>query len=200
MLKSGRSGNSDVVVETELANFVARITREKALSDGLTVKRFYEIALERQGAEPRLSEVSVEQFLRTDWWVTQAGTRHNVAPGYGRREQFPRCRFPALGGRTGRGRWPLGLENDPDGILDYYFQGGGLVDNSHLAQLPAPLPRLRFQPPVLDPAEAVENAIEIFLFLGQLGVVAPLFAAIWRTVLGDIAASLRKCWTARARR
>lgn len=188
--KEVKTGNSEIIVNQELANFHARIREEVTHDDGISEQRFYQLEIKGPGPARETIEVSPEDFHSLRWLGKLSG-RAIIASGVAVRDRLRhaiQCLSPNIaqrviythsGWREADGEW-------------WYLHGGGAIGAETVrkdifAELPESLAALSLP----DPPEGAElrQALKLaneFVEIGDPRVTYPLFASIWRAAIGEV--------------
>jgi hypothetical protein len=179
----------DGPLPTRLTNFSARIVADIAEDDGVEVKRNYEIEAELGGDTKRFM-VPAAQFAAMTWPAEHLGARAIVSPGIGLRDHA-RAAIQELSGRQIKDRRIFahsGWRNH-DGSHVYLHREGAIGPRGVVSGVEVQLPD-NLQPMQLPPPPAGERlkasiraSLEI-LNIGPPSICFPLYAAVWRSVLG----------------
>ncbi len=189
----------DGPVDSQLANFSARIVEQTTIDDGADRAMF--LALEgslRDGTPLPRVEISADQFGRMEWIIPAWGTRAVIAAGPGARDHL-RAAIQNLSGdvptRTVYGH--TGWKNI-GGEWAYLHGGGGIGANGAVdgieTRLPDSLSRFVLPPP--PDGEELRRAVRAALSILDVApprIAWPLLAAVFRAPLGHCDSSLFLC-------
>jgi hypothetical protein len=178
-------------VPVALCNFSARIVEDLERDDGAEKTRM--LAIEGTLADgtplPRV-EIAADSFPRMDWIVPAWGTRAVVFAGLGTKDHL-RAALQLLSGHVPRRTVyrHTGWREIEDSWV-YLHAGGAIGPNDPAPEVAVSLPEPLTGFELPDPPEGPElvDAVQASLGLLRLGpdrATFPLFAAIYRAVLGD---------------
>jgi hypothetical protein len=180
----------DAVVDTPLTNFDARIVVDTVVDNGLELHRIFTIRAEL-GGEITTFEIPASRFAAMAWHTEHLGAEALVLPGLVIREharaaiQFlsmgqveKELVFAHLGWRQHDGQW---IYLHVDGAIG---ASGSVKDLK--VQLEDNLMRYRLPDPPTHQAciDAIQRSMR-FLELAPEVLTVPLYAAVWRAVLGE---------------
>jgi hypothetical protein len=183
-LKKTSSGE----VPVQLTNFVARIAAEVVEDDGAEVRRTLEIEATLNGKASRF-RILASQFTAMNWPLEHLGAGAIVLPGFGTRDHA-RAAIQLLSGELSQRIVfaHIGWRRRDEGWI--YLHAGGAIDASGPLEnveisLPEPLQEFKLPAPPAGSAlvQSIRGSLRL-LKLAPLRIVAPLFAAIRRAVLG----------------
>ncbi len=177
-----------------LTNFGARIVGQVAHDDGVEIHRAFELEATLHGRSCKCA-VSAAQFSGMNWAIDHLGAQAIVFPGFGLREHaraaiqvlstdlVERTIFTHTGWRKVGDTWV------------YLHAGGAIGTDGPVAGVEVAMPSSleRYSLPDPPTGDALVTAVQASLHVlhsGPAGIVMPLFAAIWRAVLGPASFSL----------
>ena len=187
-LKQTREGEFEI----PLPNFAARIVAEVQHDDGAEVRRAFEIEATLHDRKQAFSVPSAE-FAGMNWVSQRLGACGIVFPGFGLKDHA-RAAVQLLSGevprRTVLGHWGWRkIENE----WIYLHAAGAIGANGPVDRvevyLPDALKNFALPDPPHDPKTAIRSSLGI-LGIAPDRVTIPIFAAIWRAVLGSADFSL----------
>jgi hypothetical protein len=179
--------SKDGVVRTPLTNFIATIVGEVERDDGAERTLHFEVEARLAGRRHRFG-VAAADFNGMAWATRELGSKAVIQAGFAIRdharaavqvlspEVTRRYVFGHTGWRRIRGRW-------------FYLHSGGAIGAGGLcADIETDLGDLSgFSLPAPPSGEELQRAIEASLAVldvGSLAITVPVYAAIWRAVLG----------------
>jgi len=189
-LKATRDGE----VPVRLTNFTAEITADVRVDDGAEVHRRFEIATELNGVRSRFT-VPTTQFASMNWVVEHLGSGAIVFPGNTNRDHA-RTAIQMLSTGTERRTIYAHVgwrKHNNDWI--YLHSGGAIGSQGPVAGIEVELPTAlqQYRLPEPDEAAAIPSAMRASLRMLDLApkrVTVPLYASIWRALLGGIDCSI----------
>jgi Domain of unknown function (DUF3854) len=181
------TAKGEQLVETQLTNYQASITKSVRLDDGVETRSEFEIAAELMGRKAEFT-IPATQFSCMDWPIEQMGPS---AITYPNQREYARtaiqsasfeAAFHSIYAHTG---W-----RKIDGSRVYLHAGGAIGATGPVAgvevRLPGALERYRLD--ISSTAEDLASSVRASLLLTELGpasVSFPLRAATCRSVLGE---------------
>jgi hypothetical protein len=192
--------DSDGPVLIRITSFVARITRDIVLDDGMEMRRQFGIQSYCRG-EYRDFSIAANKFGDLGWVPTELGPKAFVVAGAQAKDkareaiqrlssavEIPRVHtYTHLGWRDiqgiGKGYLHAGGAITAEGLQSDVVTEFSRLGSLQQARLPAPMAGP-------DRADVVRRGIDHLLYVGPLTVTAPLFAAIWRATFGQVDFSL----------
>jgi hypothetical protein len=189
--KPTNNGTADVL----LTNFAAHIAADIAEDDGSSeLRRLFEVEATLKGRTIQLS-VPAEKFVSMNWPTEQLGAGAIIYPGFGTKDHA-RTAIQLLSGDIPERRvyvhtgWRQ-IEQE----WCYLHAGGALGAQGALPYIEVRLPDLlaRYALPLPADDDALRAAIRASLGLLAVApesITSPLFASIWRAVLGGVDFSL----------
>lgn len=175
--KSGR--------EELLSNFTAKIEADIQLDDGIETNRVYAIRTNLSGQVKRFL-VLAREFTRCDWVEQEVGARARICAGYLMKSHLINaiklCSDPEEQCQYAHTGW-----QKIDGEMVYLHAGGAISQNGVQAnvRLTGSLATYELPESSADLKKAIRASLR-FLALGPKTVVFPLYASVWRAVLGKI--------------
>ena len=179
-------------VSVELTNFPAEIVEDIQKDDGVESCRFYKIRACLEGKRFTFA-VPAERFASMTWATEHMGPKAIVYPG---RAEHARAAIQALSQKIVERRvfghigWLL-----IGGEYVYLHGGGAIGQNGPVPRVEVDLPDAleRFKLPAPPSGEQLKRAIKAslrFLTTGPERITIPLYAAIWRSIIGPADFSL----------
>jgi Domain of unknown function (DUF927) len=179
----------DGAISIPLTNFTATIVGDIITDDGVKTSRQYEIEAELHGRTYRVT-VSAAQFASLGWVSEHLGAQAVLYPGQAIKDHA-RAAIQQLSDRIMERRLyrHTGWRRHADGTWVYCHGGGALGQGGQVPDLEVSLPRGLDRLVLPDPPRGYELKIAIRASLRALDVApdwvsVPLYAAIWRAVLG----------------
>ncbi len=176
-------------VRVPLTNFDARIVADIVEDDDAETRRFYELEVTLNGRRVSIC-VSATEFPAMTWPGEHLGAGAIVYAGHGRREHA-RVAIQQLSGTIPERRvfTHTGWRQLADGLWGYLHALGAIGSTGTIAGaeivLPKALSRYRLVlPSTGDELVFAIRAVLRFLDVAPARITIPLFAAIWRAVLG----------------
>ena len=185
-MKPTQSGS----VPTPLTNFTARIISEIAEDDGTEHRRLYEIEARINGRTHRFM-VPAMNFAGMSWVTEQLGATALLYPGFGSKDQA-RAAIQMLSGNVSERRVYVHTGwRKISGEWAYLHAGGAISYSGSVSDVEVRLPDslMRYALPAPANSDALIEAIRASirtLRLAPLHITVPLFAGVYRAVLGPI--------------
>jgi len=171
--------------EVDISNFTAEIEADIQLDDGVETTRVYTIKTHLAGRTTSF-EVPAQDFAKCDWVEKEIGARARITTGHFMKSHLvnaikscsdaeEHCHYAHTGWR------------EVDGQMVYLHAGGAVSQNGvrAIVKLTGSLAAYELPASSADLKKAVQASLR-FLTLGSETVVFPLYAAVWRAVLGHI--------------
>jgi hypothetical protein len=170
-----------------LSNFAAEIVADVKTDDGAESSRSYAIAATIGGRQTRF-EVPAKDFGKCEWVDEHLGARAWVTPGQTMKghlvNAIKSCSEPEEVTHYGHTGW-----RKIDGVMVYLHAGGVIGEEARpgvSVHLTGPLAKYVFPD---APAPSIQEAIRASLRFTELAsdtVTMPLYASLWRSVLGEV--------------
>ncbi len=184
--------SGDEETPERLTNFTARIIEQRAIDDGGELRQTYVIAAGFEG-HPNQFDVPAGEFNLMDWVVKHLPIKAGVLPGRSTREHTAWA-IRQLSGATkhtikyAHHGWP-----NPTAVAAVGGVAAGAnhkeVKMEFTVELPPALERSIIPEAPTDPREDIRTALQM-LDLAADEIMAPVFAGIYRSVLGECNFSL----------
>lgn len=184
-----------------IANFAATIVAELTLDDGVERSKEFEIEgiLDFGEVLPRIT-VQATEFSKLDWITEKWGTRAIVEAGRFVKEHL-RCAIQVLSTcvKQMHIHTNTGWHSLEDGQRVYLHGGGAIGTDGPLADIEVALPPAlaNFKLPTLGTREenvhAVRTSLRLLNGLAPDAIVFPVFAGVYRAVLGPSDVSINLC-------
>ncbi|MEZ4411846.1 MAG: bifunctional DNA primase/polymerase [Gemmatimonadales bacterium] len=189
-----RTTEHGAVQEIPLSNFAARITAERIDDDGTEAQVLFALEVQRRG-RVRTGEVAAGDFASMAWVARIGGAEciQHPAP-YARDHLRAAIQTVSLPVPEERRYTHTGWRDDLGADIGpvYLHAAGALGAKGSVpgveVRLPAPLAPLELPEPPADPRPALRASLGM-LGVAPLGVTLPVFATIYRVVLGGMDAS-----------
>jgi hypothetical protein len=175
--------------DVSLTNFTAKITKDVTIDDGSEdIKHEFQIDAAVRGRIYQSFSLPAGEFSRMEWVAKKLGADAIIHVGHKTVEHARnaiqaisvhdverRVKYGHLGWRQIKNEWV------------YLHAGGALgaqgqVDNIHVSPRPE-FASFQLPAPPTDPREAIRASLR-FLDLGPDHITIPLYAAIWRAIIG----------------
>lgn len=192
------NGNETIWKTTQLTNFTARIVGDIEEDDGVETKRVYELEARLNGGKAARFKVNPEDFSTLGWAGKFLGAESVIFSGNKKDCAREAIQLFSIAGKKGSPQVKIqkrkifthtGWRDLDDGQRVYLHAGGAIGATGSIANVEVSLPnQLQNYCPNVPAKGQIKEAIAAsleFLELGPEKITYPLYAAIWRAVLGD---------------
>ncbi len=175
-------------VDKVLANFTARIVSNTEVDDGVETKNNLEIEAVLKN-RTKVFSVPSSEFASMNWALEKLGGEAIIAPGAGAKDHA-RAAIQHLSGDIERRRVYTHTGWRRLGGMSFYLHGDGAIGSEGLydsvaVKLPPNLAPFRLpEPPAGEKLKGAILASLRLLDVAPLSRTLPIYAAIWRAVLG----------------
>jgi Domain of unknown function (DUF3854) len=182
-------GTKDGVVEIPLTNFTAQIIADTVEDDGVETRRTFGIEARLNGSTRRFT-IAAEHFAGMSWATEHLGAEAMMYPGMMLRDHARAAvQLLSLGITERRVFKHTGWWQNRDGAWFYFHGGGVLGENGLVPDMDVALPDGLHHFVLPDPPHRADlvkaiNASRDMLDIAPDRITVPVWASIWRAVLG----------------
>lgn len=187
--KQVKSGHSEILVDVELANFHARVVEDTIRDDGVAQDRTLTIEARVDSKAKQVIQLPAAKFSSLEW-TSQIRGGAVICAGSGVRDRLREAIERLSGRATERMIYTHTGWREIAGEWVYLHGAGGIGVDGLRGDIQAELPdslaqfSLPHPPAGAELREALKTSASM-LDAGAPEVMVPLFAAIWRSALGE---------------